>query len=75
MVSNYPLCQIVHCVKLSLISNENEYAKRFSKNHRALTQSTVFCYPNMGTFAKSAHLYVPKNATSGTQTKILLPLL
>ena len=29
----------------------------------------------MGTFAKSAHLYVPKNATSATRTEILLPLL
>ena len=33
------------------------------------------CHPNMGTFAKSVHLYVPKNGTSGARTNILRPLL
>ena len=29
----------------------------------------------MATFGKSAHLYVPKNGTSGARMKILRPLL
>ena len=33
------------------------------------------CHFSMGTFGKSAHLYVPKNGTSDARTKILRPLL
>ena len=31
------------------------------------------CHFSMGTFGKSAHLYVPKNSTSDARTKILRP--
>ena len=33
------------------------------------------CHFSMGTFGKSAHLYVPKNGTSGALINILRPLL
>ena len=33
------------------------------------TQSTVFWYPKLGTFAKSGCFQVPKNGTSGAQNK------
>ena len=38
-------------------------------------RSAIFCYPNMGTFGKSAHLYVAKNGTSDARTKFLRPFL
>ena len=37
--------------------------------------TAIFLYLKMATFGKSAHLYMPKNGTSGARTEILRPLL
>ena len=39
------------------------------------TRGAIFLHQKMGTFWESAHLYVPKNGTSGAATKSLRPFL
>ena len=48
--------------------------KKWSPFLFSATRSTIFWYPKLGTFGKSAHFQVPENGTSSARIQKLRPL-